>query len=190
MWHFLTIEFTGRALYAVNIEQIYLLLKKKHFVFCFLSIATRLIVDPNHQTLILIDNLRLKSSNIIRIIILAVIVQPYFRRDKRFSDVIQIQLRTLEVSKGHNGVSHHPSWVMTQVVNTETITIARYWKAEVASHFSKSLSHFLSAVQNSNDTVNVSNVHSLSVFVTAAVHLVYGCCRKHANVLLSPRAKG
>lgn len=99
-------------------------------------------------------------------------------------------VETLEVSKGHNGVSHHPSRVMTQVVNTETITIARYRKAEVASHFSKSLSHFLSAVQNSNDTVNVSNVHSLSVFVTAAVHLVYGCCRKHANVLLSPWAKG
>lgn len=48
---------------------------------------------------------------------------------------------------------------------------------ELLHHISQNV--LLSFQQFSNDTVNASNVHPLSVFVWAAVHHIYGCCRKH-----------
>lgn len=58
---------------------------------------------------------------------------------------------------------------------------------KVAEHLRIALTRIFSANQNSNEVVNISNVHV--VCVQAAVHHVYGSRCKHANLLVPPWAE-
>lgn len=73
------------------------------------------------------------------------------------------------------------------------MSAGRNYRPEVVCHVTDTLLPVLPAAKeqqfNNNDTVNVADVNSVSVFVKVAVHHVYGYCHKHSNLLLTPWVK-